>query len=140
MKDRIASSRKGLTLIELLVALGILAVVIAATYTVLTTGFNTYNMNLESSVSQSSARTAMITLTRQAHATPRAQVSVNGAQNELTLDGAVYKASGGSLYRGSAAIVQNISSLSVSIDAAHMLSITVTASDGSTLRTQIYLK
>ena len=130
-------NRKGITLVELLLALGILVIITAAAYGVLTTGVKTYNANIKLSTSQSALRIAMMHISRQ----ERKATTVTVGASTLTLAiGGVnhsYSVSGNQLLYDSTAIATDIKAISSSIS-GKVVTVTLTATDGTTLSTQMH--
>ncbi len=128
-------NRKGVTLVELLIAVGLLAVVITGAYSLLTLGIKSYNQHTESSVSQTALREAALHLSKVVKNAPDGSVSTDGAT--VTADGGVYRVSGGALYYGSSLVARNITSLTATLTDT-ILTVTLTADDGQTLETSLH--
>jgi prepilin-type N-terminal cleavage/methylation domain-containing protein len=137
---RIAKGNRGITLVELLIAAAILAVVVSAAFTILLTSMKTYNMNFDSTVSQQNLRTAMMKITKEAR-NPANTVTITGTK-VLTVNGKDYTASSGDLLYNGQAVAHNIASIRADYtDAGHsVIQVDLTATDGNTLSTQISLK
>jgi prepilin-type N-terminal cleavage/methylation domain-containing protein len=137
---RIAKGNRGITLVELLIAAAILAVVVSAAFTILLTSMKTYNMNFDSTVSQQNLRTAMMKITKEAR-NPANTVAITGTK-VLTVNGKDYTASSGDLLYNGQAVAHNIASIRADYtDAGHsVIQVDLTATDGNTLSTQISLK
>lgn len=127
-------NRRGLTLIELVVTLAIAGVVMAAAATILVSGVRTYNLNLKSTQSQQSLRTAMMRITKEV----RGAGKVEAAGGTLTLDGNAFTVSGDMLrYKGNG-YADNIKAIRAELkDGNTVVEIVLTASDNNTLTTQI---
>ncbi len=129
------ANRKGVTLVELIIAVGLLAVVVTGAYSLLTLGIKSYNLHTESSVSQTALRESALHLSKVVKNAPDGSVSTDGTT--VTADGTVYRVSGGALYYGSSLVTRNISSLAATLT-GNILTVTLTADDGQTLETSLH--
>jgi prepilin-type N-terminal cleavage/methylation domain-containing protein len=132
-------NKKGITLVELIIAAAIAGIVIAASTAVLLTGVKTYNMNYNSTVGQQNLRSAMMGITKQVRS-PANTVAVTAAK-ELTINGQAFTVSSGTLKCGSQVYANNIASIYAGYtDATHtVIQVDLASPDGNTLSTQIGL-
>ena len=129
---------RGLTLIELIIAMGIAALVILAGFSVMRMGFLSYQSNVTISTGQSSLREATLRITKQVHNAPAGTVSVTGSTT-LVANGKTYTVTGGKLTENGTAVANNISAMSVSIS-SNVLTLVLTGPDGQSLDTKLYIK
>lgn len=129
------TNRKGVTLVELIIAVGLLAVVSAGAYSLLTLGIRSYNLHTESSVSQTALRESALHLSKVVKNAPNGSVSTDGTT--VTADSAVYSVSDGTLYYGGSLVSRHISSLTATLT-NNILTVTLTAEDGQTLETSLH--
>lgn len=131
-------NKKGITLVELLLAMAILGVVVAVTFTVLTAGIKTYNLNYKSTVGQQELRSAMIKITKQVRNAASGSVAITGTK-VLTVSSKDFTVSSGSLLYDGKTLAQNMASISADYtDTGHKtIQVDLTTSDGNTLSTQI---
>ncbi len=133
-------NHKGVTLLELIIAIGLVAIIAGAGYTVLLTGVKTFNTNVDSSTSQSGLRTAMMQITR--NAKKATAVPAAGTSLTLTIGGAAhaYTTFDGDLYYDGSLAAQGIESMSAVFNStSKILTVTLTASDGNKLSSQMYI-
>jgi prepilin-type N-terminal cleavage/methylation domain-containing protein len=132
-------NRKGVTLVELLVALAILSLVAAGTITVLSSGLKTYTLNFNSTVGQQNLRAAMIKISKQAR-DPANTVAISSPK-ALTLNGKKFTVSSGVLMCNGVAYANNIASISADYTDAtkKVIQVDLTSADGGTLSTKISL-
>jgi prepilin-type N-terminal cleavage/methylation domain-containing protein len=132
-------NKKGITLIELIIAAAIAGIVIAASTAVLLTGVKTYNMNYNSTVGQQNLRSAMMSITKQVR-NPANTVAVTDAK-ALTVNGQAFTVSSGTLKCGTQVYAYNIASIYADYtDATHtVIHVDLASPDGNTLSTQIAL-
>lgn len=131
---------RGVTLVELIIAMAIVAVIIAASTATLLTGIKTYNRNFNDTVGQQNLRVAMMDISKQVRNNSGA-AAVTGT-GTLTVNGKNYAVSAGNLTYNGQTLAQNIASVRASYtDAGHsVIQIDLTSADGNTLSTQISLK
>jgi prepilin-type N-terminal cleavage/methylation domain-containing protein len=134
----IIRNKKGMTLIELLLALAIVSVVMAAAFTILATGMKTYNIDKNSSIGQGSLRGAMITITKTVRKAPAGAASITGIK-VLTVSSKSFTIDSGNLKYGGVVIANNIASIYADYtDATHtVIQVDLTSTDGNTLSTQV---
>jgi prepilin-type N-terminal cleavage/methylation domain-containing protein len=138
MKKR-RNGKAGVTLVELIVVIGILAVILGTAFTVLLSGTKNYNLNVSNAVSQAALRDAMLQISRQER---KADTVTAGASSLTFTTGGVsvaYTAYGNQLYYGSALVAKDISAISSSLS-GKVVTVTLTAADGATLSTQMHTK
>lgn len=138
MKTRRMNNR-GVTLVELIVAMAVAGVVIAAAYMILTSGIRTYNASLKSAAGQQNLRAAMMKISRDVR-NAKSMPTVSGGV--LTVDGNSYEASSGELKHGGTVYAVNISSVTASYTDASktVVQIELRSADGITLSTQIRIQ
>lgn len=132
-------NRKGITLVELVVAMAILSVIIAASVTVMVTGIKTYNKNLTDTMSQQNLRSAMVKVTRQVRNAPSGAVSVNGSK-VLSVSSVSFTVASGKLLYGTTELASGMSSIKAAYVAGtsnKVVQVDLTAQDGTELSTQI---
>lgn len=136
---KFTKNRKGMTLIELVIAAAIVGAIMMASITVLMTSIKTYNTNFNNTVGQQNLRSAMMTITKQVR-NPNSTSAVTGS-NVLTVNGKNFTVSSGSLQYNGQIYASNIASIKAGYtDASQtVIQVDLTASDGSTLSTQISL-
>ncbi len=138
MKTRM--NHRGVTLLELILAIGLVAIIAGAGYTVLLTGVKTFNTNVDNSTSQSGLRSAMMQITRDAK--KATAVAAGGTSLTLTIGGANHTYTtfdGNLLYNGKLA-AQGIKSLTAVFNTtSKILTVTLTASDDNELSSQMYI-
>jgi type II secretory pathway pseudopilin PulG len=139
MRKRMLDGRKGITLIEVIIAAGISAIVLTAAIMVLTTGIKTYNLEFNSTVDQQGLRSAMITISKQVRS-PSNTVAITGTK-VLTVNSKNFSVSSGSLVYDSKIIAKNISAVSADYtDTTHkVIQVDLTSAGGNTLSAQIQL-
>jgi prepilin-type N-terminal cleavage/methylation domain-containing protein len=141
MKNKMKLNIKGVTLVELLITCAVVAIVIAAAGGVLLTGIKTFNTNMKGTVSQLNMRPVMIEITKDV----RKYSAATPGASSLTVNGVTYtvNSTNETLKQGSTVIANNvkaISSIFVAGSNDKIILITLTASDNSTLSTQVHLK
>lgn len=129
-------NQKGYTLLELILALGLVVIIAGAAYTVLLTGVRTFNSNVASSQAQSGLRVAMMKISKLEH---NATVTATATSVTFTTGAGthVVTASGNALKDNGTTIAQNVSTLSTT-SSGKMLTVTLTGDNGATLTTQFY--
>ena len=138
MKTRLQDKR-GLTLMELLLAVTITVVILGTIYTVLITGIKTYNSDYSRTLGQQNLRIAMIKVTKQVRNAASGTVSITGAK-VLTVSSKNFSVTSGNLLYGSAVFSSNISAISadyVAGTSSKVIQVDLTSADGNTLSTQI---
>jgi prepilin-type N-terminal cleavage/methylation domain-containing protein len=135
-----AGKTRGVTLVELIVAMAIVAVVVAASSSALMAGIKTYRMNVDSTVGQQSLRAAMMKISKQAR-DPGNAVAVTGS-NALSVNGKSFTVASGNLLYDGKLYASHIASIRASYaDASHrVIQIDLVSTDGNTLSTQISLQ
>lgn len=131
--------KKGITLIELVIAAGICVIVMAAVYTLFTTSLKTYNAEYNGTVDQQNLRTAMMIITKDVR-NPNNTVTV--ASNVLTVKRGAnaaysYTVSSGKLMYGTAVVAYNIASVKAGVVSGSIIQVDLTSAGGNTLSTQI---
>lgn len=136
MRRMLFAGKRGITLIEVVIAAGLCAIVIAAAATVLTTGIKTYNLEFNSTVDQQSLRSAMITISKQMR-NPSNTVAISGT-NVLTVNSKNYTVSSDSLIYDGKTVAKNITAISADYtDSTHkVIQVDLTSTGGNTLSTQ----
>jgi prepilin-type N-terminal cleavage/methylation domain-containing protein len=132
-------SRKGVTLIELIVAMAIVAIIIASSSAAIVMGLKTYNRNFSTTIGQQNLRQAMMKITKNVR-NNASTVSITGT-NVLTVGGKNYTVSSGSLTYNGQSLAQSMTSIAANYtDSSHtIVQVDLTSSDGNTLSTQISL-
>ncbi len=131
-------SQKGVTLIELILAVGLVAIIAGVAYTVLLTGVRTFNRNIESTNAQSGLRTAMMKITKLEHSAANVSATASSVTFTLSSGTHVITASGNQLKDNGNIIAQNVTALSTTTS-GKMLTVTLTSDNGATLTTQFYI-
>ena len=128
------NTNRGFTLIEVLLALTLVAAAAMLMYSFFGQGFSLYTRESESADEQASLRMAMSDITNIVRVTDTTKISVsNGA---LTVDSRTYKLSGGKILRNGTAIASNISTFTVA-KSTELLSIKIVSNKGSTIETSL---
>jgi len=135
----IRKNKRGITLIELIIAAAITGIVIAATTAILLAGVKTYNTNYNSTVSQQNLRSAMMKITKQVRS-PANSVTITGTK-VLTVNGQNFTISSGNLSYNGQVYASTISSIYADYtDSSHtVIQVDLSTPDGNTLSTQIGL-
>lgn len=135
-----SKSKKGVTLIELIVAMAIVAIIIASSSAAIVMGVKTFNRNFNTTIGQENLRQAMMKITKNVR-NNASTVSITGT-NVLTVGGKNYTVTSGSLTYNGQSLAQNITSIVANYtDTAKktVVQIDLTSADGNTLSTQISL-
>jgi prepilin-type N-terminal cleavage/methylation domain-containing protein len=137
----VTGNKRGVTLVELIAAIGILAIVAGSLFIILTSGIKNFGLNVTNAKSQAGLRTAMVHITRNER---KAEAITPGASSlTLTIASAdnVYSISGNWLVYNGNGIAENIKGISSHwVTENKILSVTLTAADGTTLTTQMHFK
>lgn len=130
--------KKGMTLIELIIAMGLVAVIVAASFTVISTYSKTFTTGVTSSINMENLRSAMIQITKKVRNAGAGTVTITGTK-VLTISSTNFSVSSGSLNYGSTVLAKNISSINADYtDSTHTgIQVDLTSSDGNTLSAQI---
>jgi prepilin-type N-terminal cleavage/methylation domain-containing protein len=132
-------NNKGVTLIELLVAMAVLSLLAMGIITVLSSGLKTYSVNMESTQGQQSMRQAMIQVTKLVR-DPAKTASVSSGK--LYVNGTVLSVASGKLKWGSVVFAgENIASIAAAyadVD-KKVIQVDLKSTDGGTLSTKISL-
>jgi prepilin-type N-terminal cleavage/methylation domain-containing protein len=134
---------RGITLIELLVALGLMSIVTMAIYTIMTTGIKSYNTSFKQAENQGVVRAAMLSLSTSMRSADTVQVS----GSTLIIGDETVTLSGTNLIASKATgtprtIAKNITAFTVSSDGA-MITITLQTTQGAatnTLTSMVHVK
>lgn len=102
-------NRRGFTLIELVVILGILSIVLSLLFPPVISSFKHFGVQNERTNTISDARTAMDYLTRQIRKSDEIEVS----NNTITMDSVVYRLENRTLLRNDAAVIKGIDDLKI---------------------------
>lgn len=131
-------SNKGLTLIELLLTIAILAIAAGLMFTLFGQGLSLYTMETKSADEQQSMRQVLSDITNSARLADADSIKVES--NVLTVGDNVYSHSGDQVLKNGTAIADKIALFQVSIDGTKsLLSITVKNTKGKQLQTSITL-
>ena len=142
---RLNANKKGITLMELIIAIGLVAVISVAAYSVLSTGIRLSNHNVTSFKSQSGMRTAMMQMAKQIKNADAGSIDATapgllrytnstGAHSFQVINGELKQ----DMHTGNdKTIAYDIQSLQASY-ANDTVTITLTGTDGSTLSTQVH--
>ena len=128
------NTNRGFTLIEVLLALALVAAAAMLMYSFFGQGFSLYTRESESADEQASLRMVMSDITNIVRVTDKTKISVSS--NVLTVDNRTYKLSGGKILRNGTAIASNISAFTVTMS-TELLSIKVVSNKGSTIETAL---
>ena len=128
------NTNRGFTLIEVLLALALVAAAAMLMYSFFGQGFSLYTRESESADEQASLRMVMSDITNIVRVTDKTKISVSN--NVLTVDNRTYKLSGGKILRNGTAIASNISTFTVTMS-TELLSIKVVSNKGSTIETAL---
>jgi prepilin-type N-terminal cleavage/methylation domain-containing protein len=134
---KLRNSKGGVTLVELVIVIGILAVVISAAFSVLLSGTKTYNLNTTNAVSQAGLRAAMMQISKQERKADTVTPGASSLTFTISGNSVSYTVSGNQLFYGSALITGNIKTISSSVS-GKVLTVTLTALDNNTLTTQMH--
>lgn len=128
-------NNKGVTLVELLVAVAVLSLLAIGTITVMSTGFDIYSDNMKSAQVQPSMRLAMIQITKLVR-NPANDSTVEG--EVLKVNGEAVKVDGPQLKWGSVVLAEDIL---FTIKAAYadngVIQVDLVSTDGGTMSTKI---
>jgi prepilin-type N-terminal cleavage/methylation domain-containing protein len=131
-------NKKGITLLELIIAVGLVAIIAGAAYTVLLTGVRTFNRNIDSTNAQSGLRTAMMKITKLEHSAGNVSATASSVTFTLSSGTHVITASGNQLKDNGNVIAQNVTAMSTTTS-GKMLTVTLTGDNSATLTTQFYI-
>ncbi len=129
-------NKRGLTLIEVLVASALVAVAALLMYSFFGQGFSLYTKGSESADEQMNLRQAMSDITNKVRVTDKDDISVTGGV--LTVGGVSYRLKDGNIQRGNAVIASAIDTFDVSINSG-MMSIRIVNKKGTALETSLSL-
>lgn len=136
-------NRRGVTLIELLVALGLVSIVLAAVYNIMLTGMKTYNLSFAQAQNQGVLRAAMLSLSTSMRSADT--VSVSGTS--LIIGDETVKLQSNTLIATKSSgvtrtIASGISTFTLTSDGT-MITITLQTVQGAstnTLKSQVHVK
>ena len=127
-------SKRGFTLIEVLLALALVAAAAMLMYSFFGQGFSLYTRESESADEQASLRMVMSDITNIVRVTDTTKISVSNGV--LTVDNRTYKLSGGKILRNGTAIASNISAFTVTKN-TELLSIKIVSDKGTVIETSL---
>ncbi len=128
--------KKGFTLLEIIITLGILSVVGLMAFTLFGQGFNLYRAETESADLQDEMRLVLSDITNKVRLTDEEDISA--ATNQLTVDTYVYSLDGNRLVRNTSELASNIAVFDVSLTDG-LLEIRLQNIKGTQISTSIYL-
>jgi prepilin-type N-terminal cleavage/methylation domain-containing protein len=128
--------KKGFTLIEIILTLGILSVVGLMAFTLFGQGFNLYRAETESADLQDEMRLVLSDITNKVRLTDEEDISA--ATNQLTVDTYVYSLDGNRLVRNTSELASNIAVFDVSLTDG-LLEVRLRNIKGTQISTSIYL-
>ena len=127
---------KGFTLIELIIALAVMAAVGLLVYTLFGQGFNLYAVEAKSAEQQSEMRLVLSEVTNKVRVTDAADINYTSGQ--LTVDDYVYSLVGERVLRNSRELATGITAFNVSI-VDNLLEITISNTESDQISTSLYL-
>lgn len=129
--------KKGLTLVELLLTVAILAVAAGLMFALFGQGLSLYTIGTKSADEQQSLRQVLSDITNSARL---AGAGIDADGNVLTIGDNVYSHSGENVFKNEAVIADKIVSFQVSIDSAKsLLNITIKNTKGAQMQTSLTL-
>ena len=128
--------KKGFTLLEIILTLGILSVVGLMAFTLFGQGFNLYRAETESADLQDEMRLVLSDITNKVRLTDEEDISA--ATNQLTVDTYVYSLDGNRLIRNTSELASNIAVFDVSLTDG-LLEVRLRNIKGTQISTSIYL-
>ncbi len=138
MKRKTLGNR-GVTLVELMVTIAILAIIGTSVYSSMILGIKTYNINMDETADQQGLRQAALHISKQVRNTTAAGVTVSSGS--LTVNGKSYTIDNTAKtlnYNGSV-LAYNINAFTASIS-GELLTVTLTSVSGITVSTQLALR
>jgi prepilin-type N-terminal cleavage/methylation domain-containing protein len=129
-------SKKGLTLIEVLIVVALVGVASVLMYSFFGQGFSLYAMESESADEQTSLRQVLSDITNKARLTDSGDISVNAGT--LTVGTCVYKLTGGKITRNGAAIASGIATFNTK-KTSDLLEIGLVSTSGKSISTSVSL-
>ena len=130
------NNKRGLTLIEVIVAVALVAVAALLMYSFFGQGFSLYTKGTESADEQMNLRQPMSDITNKVRVTKADNIAVSGGV--LSVGSVDYSLKNGSILRGDAVIATAISTFDVSINSG-MMSIRIVNEKGTALETSLSL-
>lgn len=130
------SDKRGVTLVELMIAAAIAGVIIVTAAMVLSMGWKTFNMNYKSTLGQQSMREAMAKITKLVR-NPDNDVAIDS--NGFMVNEKYFTVSDNNLYYGGNLYQDHIKAITVSYVGGGniVVQVDLTADDDNTLSTQI---
>lgn len=130
--------KKGITLVELLLTIAILAVAAGLMYTLFGQGLSLYTIETESADEQQNLRQVLSDITNSARLA--GADSIEAENNVLTIGDSVYSLSEQNVLRNGTAIAERIVLFEVSIDnTKSLLSVTIKNTKGTQVQTSLTL-
>ena len=129
-------NKKGITLLEVIITLGILSVIGLMAFTLFGQGLSLYQAETESADLQDEMRLVLSDITNKVRVAEEADISV--ATNQLTINDYTYSLDGNRIIRNSSELATNISFFDVSL-ADGLLEIRLQNTKGTQISTAIYL-
>ncbi len=129
-------NKKGITLLEVIITLGILSVIGLMAFTLFGQGLSLYQTETESADLQDEMRLVLSDITNKVRVAEEADISV--ATNQLTVNDYTYSLDGNRIIRNSSELATNISFFDVSL-ADGLLEIRLQNTKGTQISTAIYL-
>ena len=138
MKKRLQHNR-GITLVELLVTIAIIAIIGTSVFSSMILGIKTYNINMNETTDQQGLRQAALHISKQVRNTTAGAVSVSSGS--LTVNGKPYtidRTAKTLKYNGDV-LANNIASFTPAIS-GNLLTVTLMSVNGITVSTQLALR
>lgn len=132
------NGKAGMSLVELVIAISLLAVVLIGIYTVFRAGAKMFSANMDSSASQAGLRSAMMQISRQEREATSVTPDISSLTFTVDGESVAYTVAGGRLCRNGQTVANDISGISSSVS-GKVLTVTLTAANGASLSTQMHI-
>jgi prepilin-type N-terminal cleavage/methylation domain-containing protein len=138
MKRKTLGNR-GITLVELMVTIAILAIIGTSVYSSMILGIKTYNINMDETADQQGLRQAALHISKQVRNTTAAGVSVSSGSLKVSGKSYTIDNTAKTLNYNGSVLANNISAFTASIS-GELLTVTLTSVSGITVSTQLALR
>lgn len=135
-------NNKGITLVELIVALAIFSIIISLTFSMLLSGNRTFNMQIDDVEDFSSVRNGMDYITREIRKADKVDVLLNNILklNETDdYDGDIYKLHNNSITKNGSIVISNINEFNIKRDNSK-IDIEIKGKENPPLSSTIYIR